>query len=75
MNPSLGDLMSQLPTNDTDKLALATALQHGFLAVLVFAVIALVAVFFLQDAPVTANLESPAPESAAADSGAELLRA
>jgi len=70
-----GDLMSQLPTNDTDKLALATALQHGFLAVLVFAVIALVAVFFLQDAPVTANLESPAPESAAADSGQELLRA
>jgi MFS family permease len=70
-----GELMSQLPTNDTDKLALAAALQHGFLAVLVFAVIALVAVFFLQDAPVTANSEDPAPESAAADSGQELLRA
>ncbi len=34
-----GDLISQLPANDTGTLALAAALQHGFLAVLVFAVI------------------------------------
>jgi len=70
-----GDLMSQLPTNDTNQLALAAALRHGFLAVLVFAVIALVMVFFLQDPPVTAKSEDPAPESAAADSGQKLLRA
>jgi hypothetical protein len=44
-----GDLVQHLPTNQTGKLLLSTALQHGFVAVLIFAVIALVATFFLKE--------------------------
>jgi MFS family permease len=44
-----GDLMNHLPTSPASKLALSTALQHGFLAVLVFALLALVAAFFLKE--------------------------
>jgi MFS family permease len=44
-----GDPMSHLPTTTASKLALSAALQHGFLAVLVFALIALVAAFFLKE--------------------------
>jgi EmrB/QacA subfamily drug resistance transporter len=51
-----GDLLAHLPTNVAGKSLLSTALQHGFVAVLVFAVIALVATFFLKDKPfVTAS--------------------
>ncbi len=46
-----GDLMSHLPTADTDKQALAGALQHGFIAILVFALIALVCTFLLKEVP------------------------
>ncbi|MEO7909334.1 MAG: MDR family MFS transporter [Roseiflexaceae bacterium] len=57
-----GDLMQKLPTTDADKLALSSALQHGFVAVLVFALIALAASFFLKDMPF-----ADAPEAAEAD--------
>ncbi len=46
-----GDLTQQLPTDQAGKLLLAAALQHGFVAVLVFAVIALMATCFLKDVP------------------------
>jgi EmrB/QacA subfamily drug resistance transporter len=65
-----GDLMHKLPTTDAGKFALSGALQHGFLAVLVFAVIALAASCFLKDMPLT-----NAPEAAEADkeAGQELI--
>lgn len=44
-----GDPMNHLPTTTASKLALSAALQHGFLAVLVFALIALVAACFLKE--------------------------
>jgi EmrB/QacA subfamily drug resistance transporter len=46
-----GDPLSQLPTTVSAKLALSTALQHGFLAIVCFALIALVATFFLKEVP------------------------
>ncbi|HLZ56220.1 MAG TPA: MDR family MFS transporter [Ktedonosporobacter sp.] len=46
-----GDLMSHMPSSPVAKLALSGALTQGFLAVLVFAGIALVATFFLKDMP------------------------
>lgn len=46
-----GDLTQHLPTSVADKLALAGALQHGFVAVLVFTVIALITTFFLKEIP------------------------
>jgi len=49
------DLMSHLPTNAADKLALTSTLQHGFLAVLVFALIAFTATFFLKDGLIMAT--------------------
>ena len=45
------DLLRRLPTTKIGQLALATALQHGFVAVLIFALIALVVTFFLKDVP------------------------
>ena len=48
---SAGTLLHRLPTTTVEKEVLAGALQHGFVAVLVFAVIALVAAFFLKDVP------------------------
>lgn len=53
-----GDLMSHLPTTAASKLALAGALSHGFIAVLVFAGIALVASFFLKERLIVAAQES-----------------
>jgi EmrB/QacA subfamily drug resistance transporter len=44
-----GDPINHLPTTTASKLALSAALQHGFLAVLVFALIALVAACFLKE--------------------------
>ncbi len=52
---SSGNLMSHLPSNPATKLALASALQHGFSAVLVFALITLVAAFLLKDLPLKAS--------------------
>ncbi|QBD77098.1 DHA2 family efflux MFS transporter permease subunit [Ktedonosporobacter rubrisoli] len=46
-----GDVMSHLPSSVAEKLSFAGALQHGFVAVLIFAVIALLATFFLKDVP------------------------
>ncbi len=45
-------LMSHLPTNAAGKQILAGALQHGFLAILIFALIALVVTFFMKEIPV-----------------------
>ncbi len=44
-------LLRRLPTTLAGKQALASALQHGFVAVLVFAGLALVVTFFLKDLP------------------------
>ena len=41
--------MSHLPTSAASRLALSGALARGFVAVLVFALIALVATFFLKE--------------------------
>ena len=60
-----GDLMSHLPTNAASKQALSGALTHGFLAVLVFALIALVATFFLKEGLVMATQGALSPERAA----------
>src|SRR6266487_5089500 len=46
-----GNLLQHLPTDQAGKLLLSDALQHGFVAVLVFAGIALLVTFFLQDVP------------------------
>jgi len=55
---SSGSFAQHLPTNQSGKMLLATALQHGFIAVLIFAVIALVATFFLKDVPFGVNSAS-----------------
>ena len=60
-----GDLMNHLPTTTASKTALSTALQHGFVAVLVFALIALAATFFLKDVALRATQEKLEPERAA----------
>jgi len=57
-----GDLMSHLPSNPAARLVLSGALTHGFLAVLVFALIALAATFFLKDATIVASQEIHAEE-------------
>lgn len=44
-----GNRLQRLPTTTTDRQALAGALQHGFVAVLVFALLALIAACFLKD--------------------------
>ncbi|TMD70102.1 MAG: MFS transporter [Chloroflexi bacterium] len=50
-----GNLMNHLPTTTASKMALSAALQHGFLAILVFALIALVATFFLKEVSLKAT--------------------
>lgn len=59
-----GNLMNHLPTGTAGRLALSGALTHGFLAVLVFALIALVASFFLKDMPLKATQADTESESA-----------
>jgi EmrB/QacA subfamily drug resistance transporter len=49
VSSSAGNQLHRLPTTTAGRAALAGALQHGFVAVLVFALIALVAAFFLKD--------------------------
>ncbi len=70
-----GSLMNRLPTNTASKLALAGALQHGFLAVLVFALIALVVAFFLKETPGTVQeaLSQERAASAEEESDKELV--
>ncbi len=63
---SSGDLTNRLPTDDASKQALANALQHGFVAALVFAVIALVAAFFLKESAIKASQQALAAEAAEA---------
>jgi hypothetical protein len=46
-----GNLLHRLPATTADRAALAGALQHGFVAILVFALVALVTAFFLKDMP------------------------
>lgn len=58
-----GALMSRLPVTRAGKLALSGALSHGFVAILVFAVVALVATFFLRDAPAPVAQASAEPEA------------
>ncbi|HLJ33681.1 MAG TPA: MDR family MFS transporter [Ktedonobacteraceae bacterium] len=58
-----GNLMNHFPTTTTAKLALSVALQHGFIAVLAFALIALIATFFLKDRLIIAKQEKPDPEA------------
>lgn len=53
-----GNLMNHLPTTTASKLALSVALQHGFIAVLVFALITLVAAFFLKEKLIMATQAS-----------------
>jgi EmrB/QacA subfamily drug resistance transporter len=59
-----GNLLAHLPTDPAGKLLLSTALQHGFVAVLVFAVIALLGTLFLKDVPFgTASTSEEAVEA------------
>lgn len=46
-----GNLLRRLPTTKAERVALAGALHQGFVAVLVFALLALLAAFFLKDVP------------------------
>ncbi len=59
-----GNLMQHLPDNQAGRMALSGALQHGFVAVLVFAVIALLVTFFLEDLPFATPSQSEAPVEA-----------
>ncbi len=56
------DLVKHLPTTTASKLALSAALQHGFLAVLVFALITLLATFFLKERLIVATQGALSPE-------------
>ncbi len=54
-----GNLLHRLPTTVAERGVLAGALQHGFVAVLVFALIALVATCFLKDVPFVSSSSQP----------------
>ncbi len=56
-----GNAFTSMPTTSAQRLALAGALQNGFLVILVLSVMALLITFFLKDAPITP--ESPASAS------------
>jgi EmrB/QacA subfamily drug resistance transporter len=53
-----GDLTRHLPTDQAGKLLLSSAIQHGFVAVLIFALLALLATFFLKDVPLVTTSRS-----------------
>jgi len=57
-----GNLMSHLPTNAASRLALSGALTNGFVAVLAFAIIALVATFFLKESLIMRKQEGAESE-------------
>ena len=78
MSAVSGDLMSHLPTSAASKQALSGALTHGFLAVLIFALIALVATFFLQEGRIVATQGALSQDRAAPadeESSKELVHA
>jgi EmrB/QacA subfamily drug resistance transporter len=52
------DLRQHLPTDQVGKWLLSAALEHGFIAILIFAVIALLFTFLLKDVPVVATSRS-----------------
>ena len=56
------DVMRSLPNTEAGKLSLAGALQHGFVAVLIFTIIALLVTFFLKDVPFVTTSPEEAPE-------------
>ncbi len=55
-----GKLEQHLPADQAGKLMFAGALQHGFMAVLIFAVIALLVACFLKDVPFTTATQKEA---------------
>ncbi len=57
-----GNLMNHLPTSTASRQALSGALAHGFVAALVFALVALLATFFLKDKAVAGQQEEVLPE-------------
>ncbi|MBV9228855.1 MAG: MFS transporter [Chloroflexi bacterium] len=67
-----GDLGQHLPTDQAGKLLLSSALQHGFVAVLVFAVIALLVTCFLKDVPFVTASHDEAPAEASNTAEKEL---
>ena len=65
-----GNLLHRLPTTTLERGVLAGALQHGFVAMLVFALLALAAAFFLKDVPFVSSTSRPiSTEEPAATSG------
>jgi EmrB/QacA subfamily drug resistance transporter len=59
-----GEQAHNLPTSEAGRLVLAGALQHGFIAVLVFAVLAIVVTLFLKDIPLVQTREAVTGELA-----------
>lgn len=57
-----GNLMSHLPTSAASRQALSGALTHGFVAVLVFALLALLATFLLKDKATVPAQEALSPQ-------------
>jgi EmrB/QacA subfamily drug resistance transporter len=68
-----GDLINNFPTTIASKVALSTALQHGFLAVMIFALIALAASFLLKELPLRTTLDQPLSESTTQENGKSSL--
>jgi EmrB/QacA subfamily drug resistance transporter len=64
-----GDLMTHLPTNTASKLALSGALSHGFLAVLIFALVTLAITFLLKERLIMGSREANFMESDAEADG------
>ena len=62
-----GSIMSHMPTSAVSRMALANALHHGFLAILVFALIALIATCFLKEGSNSPSQEMPSEEMVQAD--------
>jgi predicted MFS family arabinose efflux permease len=56
-----GNLLHHLPTTTAERAQLSGALQHGFVAVLVFALLALLAAFFIKDVPFVSSSSRPVP--------------
>lgn len=75
-----GNLLNHLPTTTASKTALSVALQHGFIAVLLFALLTLIAAFFLKEKHIIATPESLeaasiVAEQKGAESNKELVHA
>jgi EmrB/QacA subfamily drug resistance transporter len=72
VNSSTASSLTQLlPTDQRGKLLLAAALQHGFVAILVFAVMALLTTFFLKDVPFVTTTPDYGPGEVSAPSEKE----